>query len=211
MIENTEKIYEYCENHSFNPDSGLDKIERLTHLETLAPRMLSGKLQGAVLTMISKMISPKLILEIGTFTGYSAICLAHGLAAKGQLITIEYNPEHAAIAKRSFDESMMRDKITLHTGDAKKIIPEISDVIDLVFIDADKEGYSTYYDLVIDKLRSGGIILADNVLWSGKVLDPHPDKKTAIIDAFNKKIAADDRVESVIFPIRDGINVIRKK
>lgn len=207
----SEAIHDYCENLSLNPDPILRDIDRATHLETLAPRMLSGSLQGAFLTLISKMVNPKVILEIGTFTGYSAICLAHGLAQNGQLITIEYNPEHAFIAERFFNQSSMNDRIRLIKGDAKAIIPTLDVTFDLVFIDADKEGYSAYFDLVIDKCRPGAIILVDNVLWDGKVIEPNPDKKTKIIQEFNKKIAADTRVENMILPLRDGIQLIRKK
>ncbi|MCZ2100374.1 MAG: O-methyltransferase [Chitinophagales bacterium] len=207
----SEAIHDYCEKLSLNPDPILRDIDRATHLETLAPRMLSGSLQGAFLTLISKMVNPKVILEIGTFTGYSAICLAHGLAQNGHLITIEYNPEHAFIAERFFNQSSMNDRIRLIQGDAKAIIPTLDSTFDLVFIDADKEGYSVYFDLVIDKCRPGAVILVDNVLWDGKVIDPNPDKKTKIIQDFNKKIAADTRVESMILPLRDGIQLIRKK
>jgi caffeoyl-CoA O-methyltransferase len=203
-------LIRYCEQNSTQQDESLQKIERTTHLQTLSPRMLSGHLQGLILTMISQMIRPKTILEIGTFTGYSAICLAKGLEKNGNLITIEYDVENAHLAKKMIDATPFRDQIELVTGDAKVIIPDLDYVFDLVFIDADKDAYSLYYDLVIDKCRSGSIILADNVLWSGKVLDPNPDKKTASLIAFNKKIAQDHRVENVILPIRDGINLIRK-
>jgi len=203
-------INEYCEQHSTPQDEILRQIERATHLETLSPRMLSGHMQGMLLTLISKMIAPKVILEIGTFTGYSAVCLAKGLQSGGKLITIEYNEENAYLAKRLIDETIFKEQIDLILGDAKEIIPTIDSTFDLVFIDADKEAYSLYYDLVIDKCRSGSIILADNILWSGKVLDAKPDKKTASLMAFNEKIAQDSRVENVILPIRDGINLIRK-
>ncbi len=203
-------INEYCEQHSTPQDEILRQIERATHLETLSPRMLSGHMQGMLLTLISKMIAPKVILEIGTFTGYSAVCLAKGLQSGGKLITIEYNEENAYLAKRLIDETIFKEQIDLILGDAKEIIPTIDSTFDLVFIDADKDAYSLYYDLVIDKCRSGSIILADNILWSGKVLDAKPDKKTASLMAFNEKIAQDSRVENVILPIRDGINLIRK-
>lgn len=203
-------INKYCEQHSTPQDEILRQIERATHLETLSPRMLSGHMQGIMLTLISKMIAPKVILEIGTFTGYSAVCLAKGLQTGGKLITIEYNEENAHLAKRLIDETIFKEQIDLKKGNAKEIIPTLDYTFDLVFIDADKDAYSLYYDLVIDKCRSGSIILADNVLWSGKVLDAKPDKKTASLMAFNEKIAQDSRVENVILPIRDGINLIRK-
>lgn len=204
------ELNHYCEQNSTSHDEILQKIERTTHLQTLSPRMLSGHLQGLILTMISKMISPRIVLEIGTFTGYSAICLAKGLQEGGKLITIEYDAESAHLAKTMIDDTIYKDQIDLKVGDAKVIIPTLDDVFDLVFIDADKDAYGLYYDLVIEKCRSGSIILADNVLWSGKVLNHNPDKKTASLIAFNKKIAQDHRVENVILPIRDGINLIRK-
>ncbi|HMR87570.1 MAG TPA: class I SAM-dependent methyltransferase [Saprospiraceae bacterium] len=202
-------LNDYCAIHSTVSDPLLDKIERQTHLSTTAPRMLSGELQGSLLSMISKIKSPKYVLEIGTFTGYSAICLAEGLKDDGKLITIEYDEEHSHLAKSFFDESQYKNKIELKTGDAKVIIPQLSYMFDLVFIDADKEAYSQYFDLIIDKCHKGALILADNVLWSGKILDIKKDKKTQQLDDFNKKIAIDPRVENVILPIRDGINLIR--
>ena len=211
MQDLNKAIHEYCEKYSFSADPLLEEIERATNLETLAPRMLSGQLQGAFLTLISKIMSPQTILEIGTFTGYSAICLANGLKPGGKLITIEYNPENALIAQRFFDQSHMKDNIIMHIGDAKVIIPTLENEFDLVFIDADKDGYAEYFDLVIDKCHSGSVILVDNVLWSGKVLDKNPDKKTTIIHEFNLKVAADPRIESIILPLRDGIQMIRKK
>jgi len=203
-------INAYCEEHSTVFDPVLSEIERATFLRTLAPRMLSGQLQGSLLTMISKIKQPENILEIGTFTGYSAICLAKGLTPSGKLITIEYDPENALIASEFIKMSGLGDSIHLMTGDAKNIIPELDQVFDLVFIDADKEAYSMYFDLIIDKCCSGALILADNVLWSGKILNKKKDRKTKLIDDFNKKVLEDLRVENVILPIRDGINLIRK-
>ncbi len=204
------EINEYCQNLSTVFDPVLSEIERATFLRTLSPRMLSGQLQGSLLTMISKIKQPINILEIGTFTGYSAICLAHGLAPKGKLITIEYDAENAQIASEFISLSGHSEQIQLIVGDAKSIIPHLDIVFDLVFIDAEKEAYSMYFDLIIDKCSPGALILADNVLWSGKILDKKKDKKTALIDEFNKKILKDTRVENVILPIRDGINMIRK-
>lgn len=204
-------LNDYCASHSTVGDPLLNEIERQTHLSTTAPRMLSGQLQGSLLSMISKIKAPKNILEIGTFTGYSAICLAEGLTSDGKLITIEYDDEHSHLAQTFFDESQYKDKIELKTGDAKTIIPNLDVMFDLVFIDADKEAYSQYFDLIIDKCHKGALILADNVLWSGKILDVKKDKKTQQLDEFNKKVANDDRVENVILPIRDGINLIRVK
>jgi predicted O-methyltransferase YrrM len=160
--------------------------------------------------MISKMIRPELILEIGTYTGYSALCLAEGLSSNGKLITIDVNEELEDRVRGYFRESKFNDKIDYKIGDAKQIIPTLQAPIDLVFIDADKEGYSLYYDLVIDKVTQGGFILADNVLWSGKVLDAEPSKDTLAILHFNKKVCEDSRVEHVLMPIRDGIMILRK-
>lgn len=210
MLTTDDKMIRYCEIHCGQSDPILDALDRETHLKTLSPRMLSGKLQGEILTLLSKLISPKSILEIGTFTGYSAICLAKGLTPEGKLITIDIDPEYRYIAEKYFDLAGMSSKIQYITGDAKYIIPSLSDVFDLVFIDADKDAYATYYDLVIEKVRPGGLILADNVLWSGKVLDEKMDKKTKAIDDFNKMLTADPRVANIILPIRDGIHLARK-
>ncbi len=161
--------------------------------------------------MVSKLIKPKTILEIGTYTGYSAICLAEGLLPGGKLITIDINEELESRVRNYFKESEYDNLIDFRIGDARKIIPTLTEAFDLVFIDADKESYSLYYDLVIDKLPSGGIILADNVLWSGKVVQPNPDKDTQAILEFNNKIQNDPRVENLLLPLRDGVMMIRKR
>ncbi|MFZ1806241.1 MAG: O-methyltransferase [Cyclobacteriaceae bacterium] len=205
-----ENILHYAESHSAQESDLLRKINRETHLSVLKPRMLSGHLQGRILSMISKMIQPDLILEIGTYTGYSALCLAEGLSSNGKLITMDINEELEDRVRGYFKESEFNNKIDYRIGDAKEIIPTLDAPIDLVFIDADKEGYSLYYDLVIDKMEKGGFIMADNVLWSGKVLDTKPDKDTLAITQFNKKVSDDPRVEHVLMPIRDGIMVLRK-
>ena len=205
-----ESILRYAETHSVQENELLHRINRETHLSVLKPRMLSGHLQGRILSMISKMIRPDLILEIGTYTGYSALCLAEGLSSNGKLITIDVNEELEDRVRGYFRESKFNDKIDYKIGDAKKIIPTLQAPFDLVFIDADKEGYSLYYDLVIDKVTPGGFILADNVLWSGKVLDAEPSKDTLAILHFNKKVCEDPRVEHVLMPIRDGIMILRK-
>ncbi len=201
---------QYAAKHSSNESDLLKQINRDTHAKVMKPRMLSGHLQGRVLSMISNMIRPKRILEIGTYTGYSAICLAEGLQADGKLITIDVNEELEQRVRGYFNASDFKDSIEYLIGNAREIIPTLTDEFDLIFIDADKEQYSTYYDLVIDKLKPGGIILADNVLWSGKVLDVKPDKDTRAILEFNHKIQEDKRVENVLLPIRDGIMMIRK-
>lgn len=211
MQDIIQKIYAYCEDHSSGPLPVLDDIERATHLHTLSPRMLSGHLQGLFLSMISMMCSPLRILEIGTFTGYSAICLARGLKPGGMLYTLEYDPENAELSRRFIAKSEYADRITLLEGEAAMLIPRIDAEWDLVFIDADKESYATYFDMVLSRCRPGAFILADNVLWSGKVIENTKDRKTEIIDLFNKKIHADPRVETVMLPIRDGISIMRVK
>ena len=174
------------------------------------PRMLSGHFQGRLLSMFSKMVRPQRILEIGTYTGYSAICLAEGLTADGRLITIDINEELEDSVRKYFEQSGFGDRIDFRIGNATTIIPGLHEKFDLVFIDADKENYSRYFDLVIDNVNLNGIILADNVLWSGKVLDEKPDKDTRAILDFNDKVSKDSRVESVLLPVRDGIMMLRK-
>lgn len=210
----SEALQEYCENHSSNEPEVLRKLNRETHAQVLQPRMLSGHLQGRFLSMISKLVQPENVLEIGTYTGYSAICLAEGLKAGGKLITIDVNPELEDRVYKYIEEAGYKDRIQMIIGDAYQIIRTLPQQFDLVFIDADKASYSKYFDLVIDKLNAGGVILADNVLWSGKVIDDKAlerDKDTQLIDAFNKKVRSDPRVEAVLLPLRDGITMIRKK
>ena len=203
-------LSQYAEQHT-TPESGmLRRVNRETHAEVLMPRMLSGHLQGRVLAMISHMIKPRRILEIGTYTGYSAICLAEGLSEGGKIITLDINEELESRVRKNFSEAGVTEKIDYRIGNAADIIPSLTEVFDLVFIDADKENYSRYFDLVFEKMRLGGFILADNVLWSGKVLADNPDKDTRAIIAFNRKIQEDDRVENVLLPIRDGVMLIRK-
>ena len=200
----------YAESHSSPESSLLKRINRETYATLLMPRMLSGHLQGRFLAMISKMIKPHRILEIGTYTGYSALCLAEGLTPHGKLVTLDINEELEERVRAYFKESGFEDRIDYQVGDALEIIPALSGLFDLVWIDADKENYTQYYDLVIDKVPSGGFILADNVLWSGKILEAKPDKSTIAVKAFNKKILEDERVEKVLAPIRDGILMMRK-
>jgi caffeoyl-CoA O-methyltransferase len=202
------ELQRYAERHT-TPESELLKIiNRHTNANVLMPRMLSGHLQGRLLAMISHMIRPKNILEIGTYTGYSALCLAEGLANGGKLITIDINEELEQLVKRYFES--YKEQISYLIGNALDIIPTLAETFDLVFIDADKNNYPKYFDLVIDKVRPGGFILADNVLWSGKVLDNNPDSDTKAIISFNQKIHDDQRVENVLLPVRDGIMTIRK-
>ncbi|MEX0813358.1 MAG: O-methyltransferase [Chitinophagales bacterium] len=205
-----EELQEYCEKHSSKEDEVLYELNRKTHLDVLKPRMLSGQHQGVFLQMLSHMIQPIQILEIGTYTGYSAICLAKGLKENGQLHTIDINEELKDLAAEYFQKAELEKKIKQYTGNALEIIPKIEAEFDLVFIDADKINYSNYYDLVLPKLRKGGFILADNVLWSGKVLEANSDKDTEALKAFNEKITKDPKVENVLVPIRDGVMVLRK-
>ena len=208
-----EELEAYIEAHTSPESDMLADLNRETWLKEMSPRMLSGHLQGRVLSMLSKMIRPQYVLEIGTYTGYSALCFAEGLAPDGKIITIDRNEELNTILDKYLLSSPYKDQIELLFGDATEIIPKLEDGIDLVFIDADKPNYSNYFDLVINKMSPGGYILADNVLWSGNVIDESKfkDKSTAAIRAFNEKVHADDRVENVLFPVRDGIMVMRKK
>ena len=205
-------LNDYAENYSSEEPLILKELNRDTFAKILMPRMLSGHIQGRMLSMLSHMISPKLILEIGTYTGYSALCFAEGLSEGGHLHTIDINDELAPMVKSYITKAGMENKITLHNGNASEIIPTLSGPFDLIFIDADKINYSLYYDLVINKVRQGGFLIADNVLWSGKVLNlENADKDTHAIHQFNEKIKKDDRVEKVLLTVRDGLLIIRKK
>jgi caffeoyl-CoA O-methyltransferase len=203
----------YCEAHTSGEDTLLKKITRETQAKVLMPRMLSGHLQGKMLELFTKMLQPETILEIGTYTGYSGVCLARGLKKGGKLITLDINDELETMVRGFFAESGLAEQIDYRLGNALEIIPTLSGPFDLVFIDADKFNNATYFDLIIDKVRPGGIILADNVLWSGKVLVAEGqkiDKDTKAILDFNDKIQNDPRVENVLLPIRDGIMMARK-
>jgi caffeoyl-CoA O-methyltransferase len=206
------KLEDYITEHSSDEPEVLKKLNRETYAKVLVPRMLSGHLQGRVLSMLSHMVRPERILEIGTYTGYSAICLAEGLSENGKIITIDINEELETMARRYFKESDMDSKIDYKIGNAMDIIPELTETFDMVFIDADKDNYSNYYDLVFEKVKKGGFIIADNVLWSGKILldKARMDKDTKAIDEYNHKIQSDPRVQNVLFPIRDGLMVARK-
>lgn len=202
---------EYIEAHTTNADAVLAELYRETHLHVMNPRMASGPVQGQFLQFIVQMLKPKRVLEIGTFTGYSAICLAKKLPEGGRLTTIEANVEYEEIIRKYFDKAQVTNKIDLIFGDAKQVIPNLTDGFDLVFIDADKISYPTYYDLVIDKVNVGGFILADNVIWEGKVLNANAkERDTQAIITFNDKVQNDPRVENVLLPIRDGLMMVRK-
>jgi predicted O-methyltransferase YrrM len=202
----------YAETHTSPESELLQRLNRNTRAQVMAPRMLSGHLQGRLLSMIAHMIRPRRILEIGTYTGYSALCLAEGLTEDGLLITLEQNEELEDFARSYWRQSPLNAKIDLRIGSAADIIPTLEESFDLVFIDADKRNNQLYYELIFDKLRPGGFILADNVLWSGKVIAPVKtnDTDTQTVLAFNQLVQADPRVENVLLPIRDGIMLIRK-
>ena len=206
------ELEHYAGIHTSQESELLARINRETHLEVLQPRMLSGHLQGRLLSLLSSLLKPKRILEIGTYTGYSALCLAEGLPDNGKLITIDVNEELQARVQGYFNDSSYKGQIEYHIGDATELIPTLSDTWDLVFIDADKKNYLNYYDLVIERMNPGGIILADNILWSGKVIDESAqDRETVLLRQYNERIHADERVENILLPIRDGIMVARKK
>lgn len=202
----------YAEAHTSPESDLLQRLNRNTRAHVMAPRMLSGHLQGRFLSMISWMIRPRRVLEIGTYTGYSALCLAEGLTDDGRLITIDHNEELEDFARSYWRQSPLNDRIDLRIGPAADILPTLSDTFDLVFIDADKRNLSLYFHLVIDKLRPGGFILADNVLWSGKVVEPlkPSDEDTRAVLAFNQLVQDDPRVENVLLPLRDGLMLVRK-
>jgi predicted O-methyltransferase YrrM len=206
------KLDDYCCEHTNKESELLYNLNRNTHLKVMQPRMLSGHFQGRVLSLLSKLIQPTRILEIGTYTGYSALCLAEGLKKDGKLITLDVNPELESFTRSFFEASEYAQQIDFRIGNALEVIPTLEEKFDLVFIDADKENYINYYKLVFDKVKPGGIILADNVLWSGKVIQdvPEKDKDTHLLKAYNKMVQEDPRVENILLPIRDGIMVARK-
>ncbi|MDF1863855.1 MAG: O-methyltransferase [Saprospiraceae bacterium] len=201
---------EYCENHTTSQTELLYDLERETNLKTLAPQMTSGHLQGQFLSLLSHLIQPKAILEIGTFTGYATICLAQGLQKNGIIHTIEVNEELEYLSKKYFEKSGLQHKIKTHIGNAKTIIPTLKEEFDIVFIDAGKLDYPEFYDLIFDRVKKGGLILSDNVLWSGKIVNGATDKHTRQLDFYNKKLLKDDRIEQLILPLRDGMGIARK-
>lgn len=211
-----EKIYQYIKDHATAPSEALEWVEKQTHIRTNHPRMLSGAVQGQVMRMIAQISGARNILELGTFTGYSAICLASALPEDGHLDTLEINDELEDLIMEGFDRAGLAHKIDIHIGDCKETLQRFREegrTYDLVYIDANKREYCEYYELIFDMVRPGGIILADNVIWDGKVcMDPLPqDKQTLGIAAFNDMVSKDPRVESVIIPLRDGLNMIRRK
>ena len=206
-----EKLQQYIDKNSMEESDLLKSLDRETHQKILQPRMLSGSYQGRLLSMFSKMVMPKKILEVGTYTGYATLCLAEGLASGGSIDTIDHNEELVDLQRRYFDQSAYSNQIIQHLGEANDILRSLSGPYDMVFLDADKENYPLYFDLIIDKLTPGGILLSDNVLWSGKVLESATDEATAALQAYNHKINSDERVETIILPVRDGLTITRKR
>ena len=208
-----EKIDDYVVEHSQQEPQILQELSKETWQKVLNPRMLSGAYQGRILAMISKLIQPKVILEIGTYTGYSALCFAEGLTSEGKIITIDKNEELETLQNKYFEKSGFRDQIEQKVGNALDIIPTINEQIDLVFMDADKSNYINYFHLIIDKMKPGGIILSDNVLWSGKIVEElNPkDIDTKVLLEYNKLLNSDNRLETVLLPIRDGLTISRVK
>jgi len=207
----SEELENYVEQHSQNEPELLVKLFKETHQKILQPRMLSGHFQGRVLSILSKIINPKNILEIGTYTGYATLCLAEGLQKEGTLDTIDIKDELVSIQQKYFNLSLWKDQITAHLGTALEIIPTLNKKYDLVFIDADKENYVNYFNMIVPMMTQGGIILSDNVLWSGKVLEElsTKDRSTKVLLEYNKMVNNDPRVETVLLPIRDGLTVSR--
>ena len=206
------KTFNYSLSKSSKEPKILNDLNRETHLKILNPRMLSGHYQGRILSLVSKIIKPKTVLEIGTYTGYSTICLSEGLDKNGSIHTIDHNEELLVIQNKYFKKAGISEKVKQYTGDATKIVKKLNLDFDLVFIDADKENYPLYFDLIIEKVKPGGVIIADNILWSGKILEKveEEDYATKSIIEFNDKVNNDDRVETIILPIRDGLSLIRK-
>ena len=207
----SDKLQKYIDDHSMEESDLLKALDRETHQKVLQPRMLSGSYQGRLLAILAKMIGPKKILEIGTYTGYATLCMAEGLTTGGSIDTIDHNEELADMQRRYFDQSPYGSQIVQHLGEAKDILKTLAGPYDLVFLDADKENYPHYFDLIIDKLETGGILLSDNVLWSGKVLEKATDEATSSLQEYNHKINTDVRVETVVLPIRDGLTITRKR
>ena len=206
-------IEQYALDHSEVESTLLNELNRQTHIKVIQPRMLSGHLQGRILSLLSQSIRPKTILEIGTYTGYSALCMAEGLQKNGQLYTIDNNKEIAPFANKYFNKSSYKNLIEMIVGNALDVIPDLNLKWDLVFIDADKENYSNYFDAIIENVNQGGMIIADNVLWSGKVTKPTSknDVETQALKSFNEKVHSDSRVSNVLMPVRDGMMIMIKK
>ncbi len=210
MIEIKNALTDYAELFTSDESPVLKELREHCYAHYQDSSMLSGHVQGRILSLFSRMIRPKLVVEIGTYLGYSALCFAEGLTDDGKVITLDIQEETNRVARSYIERTEYKNSIDLRLGEAKDLIPEITEPIDLVFIDADKSNYSLYYDLVFDKVRTGGFIIADNVLWSGRVLNAEKDEDTQALHDFNVKVQADERVENVLLPIRDGLMVVCK-
>lgn len=206
-----DEVIKYAESMTSGESEVLQELREHCYEHYEDSSMLSGFYQGRVLSMLSHMIRPKVVLEIGTYLGYSALCFAEGLATEGKVITLDVQEDTSAVARSFVERTEFRDRVEFHLGNAIDVIPTLPETFDLVFIDADKPNYSNYYDLVFYRVRTGGYIIADNVLWSGKVIEPDMDENTQALHEYNKKILADDRVDNILFPIRDGLMIVRKK
>jgi len=204
------EIQTYIDEHSNIDDDVLHEVERATHLHTLFPQMLSGRLQGKFLTLMTSLINAKNVLEIGTFTGYGTICLARGIESGGMVVTIDINPEFSFLVKKHLALAGVEDRVEALIGDALKLLPQRNEIWDLVYIDAHKQEYIQYFNAIIDHVRPGGLILTDNVLWSGKVVNEPDDVDAKLINQYNKLLLDDSRVEVLVLPIRDGLSVARK-
>lgn len=207
----SKEVIEYCEQHTVRPDPVLDRIESSTREHSNAINMLSGSYQGTLLRMISQMVQPCRVLEVGTFTGYSAVCMAEGLTDDGKLITLEQNQSLKPLIEEHLSWTPLGEKIEVLYGDARNLMWDLNDIFDLVFIDAAKKQYGEYFDRAIDLMRPGGIMIIDNVLWRGKVVEADPDDKTRSIQEFNRKVFDDQRVIPFLMPIRDGVFLVQKK
>lgn len=210
MNEIKNALTDYAEAFTSGESQLLQELREHCYAHYEDSSMLSGFVQGRILSMLSKMIRPRVVLEIGTYLGYSALCFAEGLADDGKVITLDIQEDTNKVARSFVERTVFRDRIEFHQGQATEIIPTLPESFDLVFIDADKPNYSNYYDLVFDKVRPGGFIIADNVLWSGRVLDQEKDENTKALHEFNQKVLTDDRVSNVLLPIRDGLMVVCK-
>ncbi|NRB53696.1 MAG: O-methyltransferase [Saprospiraceae bacterium] len=211
MSRQVDPLTQYCEALSTPPSPLLQALERETHLKTLAPQMMSGHLQGQLLQLLCQLKQPKQVLEIGSFTGYATLYMAAGLPEDGILHTVEANPELEYLIQKYIDQAKLQDKVHLHIGKAEEVIPQLPGKFDFVFLDAGKLDYPLFYDLVIDRVNPGGLIIADNVLWSGKVVQEQRDKDTEALHAFNQMVQDDPRVNNLILPIRDGLLIAQKK
>lgn len=210
-MDRQKQLEKYCATHSTLPHPALTLVERATGLKTLAPQMLTGPLQGSLLYLLTRMQQPQRVLEIGTFTAYATICMAVALPANGKIISIEANPEFEPLIRRHLEQAGVEQRVQVMYGDARELIPKLESGFDLIYLDANKQDYQTYYETLVPQLNCGGLLLADNVLWSGKVVFEPQEVDARALHAFNELVAGDERMENVILPLRDGLLVARKK